>query len=102
PFYKHAGGGGEGKNAREDEYGEALSPEALVRQVQQMLAKYGFGSIKFKAGVLEPEVVIETIKQLHRALGPQIPLRIDPNSAWTVETSVRVGRALAEQLGRGA
>ena len=26
PFYKHAGGGGEGKDIREDEYGEALSP----------------------------------------------------------------------------
>jgi glucarate dehydratase len=101
PFYKHAGGGGEGADARDDEYGEALSPEALVRQVQQMIARYGFGSIKFKAGVLEPEIEIETVKQLHRALGPKVPLRIDPNSAWTVKTSLRVGRALAEELGRG-
>src|SRR6266478_1022693 len=101
PFYKHAGGGGEGDDAREDEYGEALTPEALVRQVQQMVAKYGFASIKFKAGVLEPDLEIETIKQLYRALGPQVPLRIDPNSAWTVETSVIVGRALAVELGRG-
>lgn len=101
PFYKHAGGGGEGDDAREDEYGEALSPEALVHQVQQMVAKYGFTSIKFKAGVLEPDLEIETVKQLYRVLGPNVPLRIDPNSAWTVETSVRVGRALAEELGRG-
>jgi glucarate dehydratase len=101
PFYKHAGGGGEGDDAREDEYGEALSPGALVRQVQQMVAKYGFASIKFKAGVLEPDLEIETIKQLYRVLGPNVPLRIDPNSAWTVDTSVRVGRALAEELGRG-
>src|SRR6266436_5330205 len=101
PFYKHAGGGGEGDDAREDEYGEALTPAALVKQVQQMIAKYGFGSIKFKGGVLEPEIEIETIKQLYRALGPKVPLRIDPNSAWTVETAVRVGRALAEELGRG-
>ncbi len=101
PFYKHAGGGGEGADAREDEYGEALKPEALVRQVQQMVAKYGFRSIKFKGGVLEPDIEIETIKQLYRALGPEVPLRIDPNSAWTVETSVRVGRELAEELGRG-
>src|SRR5437016_2107122 len=36
PFYKQAGGGGEAEDAREDEYGEALSPEGLVRQVQQM------------------------------------------------------------------
>src|SRR3954454_18760142 len=33
PFYKHAGGGGENNDAREDEYGEALSPENLTRQV---------------------------------------------------------------------
>ena len=101
PFYKHAGGGGEGSDARPDEYGEALSPESLVRQVQQMRAQYGFGSIKFKAGVLDPEIEIETVKQLYRALGPNVPLRIDPNSAWTVATAVRVGRELAEELGRG-
>ena len=66
-----------------------------------MVTKYGFGSIKFKAGVLDPDIEIETIKQLHRALGPDVPLRIDPNSAWTVETSVRVGKVLAKELGRG-
>ena len=101
PFYKHAGGGGEGDDRREDEYGECLSPETIVRQVKQMRAQYGFGSIKFKAGVLEPDIEVETIKQLHAALGPNVPLRIDPNSAWTVETSIRVGVALKEELGRG-
>jgi len=101
PFYKHAGGGGEASDAREDEYGEALSPESLVRQVKQMIARYGFGSIKFKGGVFEPDVEIETIRQLHRTLGPNVPLRIDPNSAWTVETAVKVGRALRQELGRG-
>ncbi|HUV66494.1 MAG TPA: enolase C-terminal domain-like protein [Sedimentisphaerales bacterium] len=101
PFYKHAGGGGEGDDAREDEYGEALTPEALVHQVEQMIGKYGFGSIKFKGGVLEPDLEIETVKLLRQELGPGVPLRIDPNSAWTVETSVRVGRALAEELSGG-
>jgi glucarate dehydratase len=51
--------------------------------------------------VLEPDIEIETVRQLYRALGPNVPLRIDPNSAWTVDTSVRVGKALAEELGRG-
>jgi glucarate dehydratase len=101
PFYKHAGGGGEGDDTREDEYGEALSPEALVEQVKKMIAKYGFGSIKFKAGVLDPSIEIETVKQLYKELGPAVPLRIDPNSAWTVETSVMVGRALAAELSGG-
>ena len=95
PFYKHAGGGGEGDDLRDDEYGEALSPESLVKQVQQMRAKYGFGSIKFKGGVLDPEVEIETLRQLRQALGQAVPLRIDPNFAWSVDTSVKVGQALA-------
>ena len=101
PFYKHAGGGGEGNDVREDEYGEALSPEALVGQVKKMIAKYGFGSIKFKAGVLDPAIEIETVKQLYKELGPMVPLRIDPNSVWTVETSVMVGKALAVELSGG-
>ncbi len=101
PFYKHAGGGGEGDDVREDEYGEALSPESLTAQVVQMREKYGFGSIKFKGGVLDPEIEVETIKCLRRELGPEVPLRIDPNCAWSVETSIKVGKALAEELSGG-
>jgi glucarate dehydratase len=101
PFYKHAGGGGEGADKRADEYGEALTPEALVQQVKKMIAQYGFGSVKFKAGVLEPELEIETVKLMFQELGPNVPLRIDPNSAWTVETSVKVGKALARELSGG-
>ena len=101
PFYKHAGGGGEGKDIREDEYGEALTPETLVAQVKQMIANYGFGSVKFKAGVLDPDVEIETVKQMYQEFGPDVPLRIDPNSAWTIETSVKVGKALARELSGG-
>jgi glucarate dehydratase len=97
PFYKHAGGGGEGEDAREDEYGEALTPEGIVSQVRQMIAKYGFKDIKFKAGVLPPETEMETVRQLRSAFG--LPVRMDPNSAWTVETSVAIGSELREELG---
>jgi glucarate dehydratase len=101
PFYKHAGGGGEGKDLREDEYGEALSPESLVEQTKKMISLYGFGSVKFKAGVLDPELEVETIKLMYKEFGPGVPLRIDPNSAWTVDTSVEVGKALATELSGG-
>ncbi len=101
PFYKHAGGGGEGDDARDDKYGEALSPEALVGQVRQMIDEYGFGSVKFKGGVLDPDVEIETIRQLRREFGTRVPLRIDPNTAWTVDTSVHVGQSLTEELSAG-
>ena len=101
PFYKHAGGGGEADDARDDEYGEALTPKQLVGQVRQMFAKYGFREIKFKAGVLEPAEEIETVRQLRAEFGPEVPIRLDPNCAWSVGTSVEIGKALREELGNG-
>jgi glucarate dehydratase len=101
PFYKHAGGGGEGQDVRNDEYGEALTPRQLVAQVKQMFAKYGFREIKFKAGVLDPADEIETVRQLRAEFGPTVPIRLDPNCAWSVATSIEIGKALREELGNG-
>jgi glucarate dehydratase len=101
PFFKHAGGGGEGADEREDEYGEVMTPEALVGEVIQMIENYGFQSIKFKGGVLDPELEIETVKRLRSELGTHVPLRIDPNCAWSVPTSVEVGCRLADELSGG-
>ena len=55
----------------------------MVRQCKQMIAKYGFEEIKLKGGVLDPEIEIETIRQLRAEFGPKYPLRIDPNCAWS-------------------
>ena len=101
PFYKHAGGGGEGDDLRADEYSEALTPKQLVTQVKQMFAKYGFREIKFKAGVLDPAEEIEAVRQLRAEFGPKVPIRLDPNCAWSVATSVEIGKALREELGNG-
>lgn len=101
PFFKHAGGGGEGDDQREDEYGEVLTPHAFVHEVKQMVDKYGFGSIKIKGGVLAPELEVEAVKLLRQELGKDVPLRIDPNCAWSVETSVKVGIELREELSKG-
>ena len=100
-FYKHGGGGGEGMDAREDEYGEVLSAQALVREVGQMVAKYGFESVKLKGGVLDPRIEVETIRLLREQFGPDVPLRIDPNCAWSVQTSIEVGKNLAQELSGG-
>jgi glucarate dehydratase len=100
-FYKHAGGGGLGDDVREDEYGECLTPQSMVRQARSMVDTYGFKEIKLKGGVLEPDDEIETIRLLRREFGPAYPLRIDPNCAWSVETSVRIGLALEEELSGG-
>ena len=100
-FYKHAGGGGVGADAREDEYGEILDPKAVVRSCRQMIDQYGFREIKLKGGVLDPDVEIASIRALREEFGASYPLRIDPNCAWSVETSVEVGRALKDELSGG-
>jgi glucarate dehydratase len=100
-FYKHAGGGGEGTDRREDEYGEVLEARAMVREARQMVAQYGFRELKLKGGVLEPDEEVATVRALREEFGSAVPLRIDPNCAWSVETSVRVGEALKEELGGG-
>ncbi len=100
-FYKHGGGGGVGGDAREDEYGEVLDPQACVRECRQMIDQYGFREIKLKGGVLDPDAEIASIRALREAFGPSYPLRIDPNCAWSIETSVRVGRELKEELSGG-
>lgn len=97
-FYKHANGGGEGDDLRNDEYGEAMSVEQIVRQAQQMIETHGFQSVKLKAGVLDPDQEIESIRALREALGPDVPLRIDPNCAWSFDTACRVGRELRAEL----
>lgn len=100
-FYKHAGGGGLGLDTRKDEYGEALSPTQIVQQCRDFLRQYGFREIKLKGGVLEPALEIATVRALREEFGPRYPLRIDPNCAWSVDTSVDVGRALRDELRDG-
>jgi glucarate dehydratase len=88
-FYKWAGHPG----AEPDGWGEALDPDGIVAQARRMTAEYGFGAIKLKGGVMPPEEEIEAVRALHKAF-PGVPLRLDPNAAWTVETSVRVAGEL--------
>lgn len=89
-FYKWAAHPG----ADPDEWGAALDPEGLVRQAQRMIGTYGFKAIKLKGGVFPPEQEIAAMKALRSAF-PDLPLRLDPNAAWTVETSIEVASELA-------
>ncbi|MGM0928201.1 MAG: glucarate dehydratase family protein [Actinomycetota bacterium] len=88
-FYKWAGHPG----LTDDEWGAALDPEGIVAQARRMVDAYGFTALKLKGGVFEPDAEAAAIEAL-RAEFPDLSLRIDPNAAWTVETSIRVGRRL--------
>ncbi|WP_291959665.1 enolase C-terminal domain-like protein [Chelatococcus sp.] len=77
------------KDGWSDPWGNVQSPEEMVREAREMVRRHGFQSLKFKAGVFEPALEVETLRAL-RAAFPQAPLRIDPNGAWTVETTLRM------------
>ncbi|MED7926521.1 glucarate dehydratase family protein [Nonomuraea sp. LP-02] len=88
-FYKWAGHPGD----EPDRFGAALDPAGVVEQAALLIKEYGFKSIKLKGGVYPPDEEIAAIRALHEAF-PGVPLRLDPNAAWTVATSIRVGREL--------
>jgi glucarate dehydratase len=58
-----------------------------------MVGQYGFTALKLKGGVFPPDQEAEAIRALRLAF-PDHPLRLDPNAAWTEDTSVAVARDL--------
>ncbi|WP_217238291.1 glucarate dehydratase family protein [Streptomyces sp. AC555_RSS877] len=83
----------DGRAAVGDDWGEALDPAGIVEQARLMRQRYGFSSFKLKGGVFPPDEEIAAIKALAEAF-PGQSLRLDPNTAWTVETSAYVAREL--------
>ncbi|MCY4145272.1 MAG: glucarate dehydratase [Chloroflexi bacterium] len=105
-FYKRAGAGGEfgfecdpsasgWKAARAE---AALDPAGIVAQAQAMCSHYGFRSIKLKGGVFSPDAEVAAILALREAFGPDVPLRLDPNAIWRVDTAIEAGKKLAGVL----
>jgi glucarate dehydratase len=88
-FYKWAAHPGQ----ETDSWGEALTPAQLVAQARRMVDGWGFGSLKLKGGVLPPGQECAAVEALRDAF-PDLPLRLDPNGAWTPDTSVRVAERL--------
>jgi glucarate dehydratase len=76
-----------------DDWGAALDPEGVVAQAKRMVADYGFGSFKLKGGVFPPAQEVAAVHALRDEFGDR-PLRLDPNGAWSVQTSLEVARRL--------
>jgi glucarate dehydratase len=95
-FYKWAGHPA-GVPSERDDWGAALDPAGVVEQARTFTERYGFTSFKLKGGVFPPEEEIAAIHALADAF-PGHPLRLDPNGAWSVETSLRVAAELGDVL----
>lgn len=83
--------------AEPDRWGAALDPAGIVRQARAMIDEFGFRSLKLKGGVFHPDDEAAAIEALAEAF-PGIPLRIDPNGAWSIETSLDVAARLRGKL----
>lgn len=88
-FYKY----GAHLDGEPDDWGEVLTPDAVVEEARRMTDAYGFRSVKLKGGVLPPDQETEAVEALADAF-PGHPLRIDPNGAWKPDTAIEVARRL--------
>ncbi|MFF7470039.1 enolase C-terminal domain-like protein [Streptomyces sp. NPDC008092] len=95
-FYKWAAHP-DGVPAEPDDWGAALDPAGVVAQARRFTERYGFTSFKLKGGVFPPEEEIAAVRALAEAF-PGHPLRLDPNGAWSVETSLKVAEELGDVL----
>ena len=101
-FYKYEGAGGPlefgiDPNATgwaAARQANALTPDEMVVQAKAMCKSFGFKSLKLKGGVFNPRVEVDTILALHKAFGPDVPLRFDPNALWKVSTSIKYGKEM--------
>ncbi len=90
-FYKF-----ERYEGQEDDWGEVLTPEAMLGEAQRFVERYGFTVLKLKGGVLPPEEEVRTLRLMREYFGPTYKLRIDPNASWSLETAITWIPALEE------
>jgi glucarate dehydratase len=67
--------------------------EAILDRANELVERNGHTAHKLKGGVLKPADEYRALKLL-RDRFPDAPLVWDPNAAWSVETTIRVGRQL--------
>lgn len=72
--------------------GEETGAE-MVTTAKELKRKYGFCSHKLKGGVFSPDHDLDVYLAL-AAEFPEDSFRLDPNATWSVEESIRIGRAI--------
>jgi o-succinylbenzoate synthase len=76
-------GDGVGVNATIPSVGSAAAAEAARQSVES-----GFMTLKIKAGAeRETEVLVERVRAIRTAVGPDVRLRLDVNGAWDLATA---------------
>ena len=82
---------GVGVNATIPSLGSAAAAEAALQSVES-----GFLTLKVKAGAeRETEVLVDRVRAIRAAVGPDIRLRLDVNGAWDLATAIDRLEAIA-------
>jgi glucarate dehydratase len=77
------------------ERGPVATAEQMTEHARSVIAEHGFGTIKIKGGVFAPGHEVAVMAALREAFPGQL-LRLDPNSNWSVDESIRFARPLEE------
>ena len=77
------------------EHPEVMTSQQLVAHVGDLVERHGFETVKLKGAGAPPDDDVDATRAI-RAAFPRHRLRVDPNGAWTVATSLRVANALRD------
>ena len=72
------------------------TPIDIARYCERMQSEHGARFFEGKVGVEPLDVELEMVREVRAAIGPDTPLRLDANMAWTV-TTARRALSLLEQ-----
>lgn len=72
-----------------------LSIEELLEQTKTNIEK-GFRAIKMKVGSPNLREDVERVAAVRELIGPDMPLMVDANMRWTVETAIKAARKFQE------
>ncbi len=91
PLWRFLGGGKDG--GRVPTYASGIGPDEVVGQARKAAGE-GHRAFKMKVGFGE-QVDLANVSDLRRLLGPDAPLALDANQAWSPDEAARWARVLA-------
>ncbi len=75
----------------------ALTPEAIVREAEAAVDRYGFSDFKLKGGVMRGEQEIEAVTAIKRRF-PDGRVTLDPNGGWPLAEAIAVCKGRSDVL----
>lgn len=93
PIHKLLGGYQEKVNSYGSGINLNLNNDDLVKQMTDFV-KAGFKAIKMKIGHKDTKVDLERIQLVRNAVGPDIDLMVDANSAWSLMTAIDMAKRM--------